>query len=70
MSMTRRPTTPRNSRTRTTVQANGQQSPPPPEPGLDLEIMTITPELAQEWLDRGGTNRKTIRRRIEAMTAA
>jgi len=27
--------------------------------------MTITPELAQEWLDRGGTNRKTTRRRIE-----
>ncbi len=70
MSMTRRPTTPRNSRTRTRVQANAKQSPPPPEPGLDLEIMTITPELAQEWLDRGGTTRKTIRRRIEAMTAA
>src|SRR6266540_4297318 len=68
--MTRRPTTPRNSRTRTRVQANAKQSPPPPEPGLDLEIMTITPELAQEWLDRGGTNRKTTRRRIEAMTAA
>jgi len=32
--------------------------------------MTITPELAQGWLDRGGTNRKTTRRRIEAMTAA
>jgi hypothetical protein len=32
--------------------------------------MTITPELAQEWLDRGGTNRKITRRRIEAMTAA
>jgi hypothetical protein len=32
--------------------------------------MTITPELAQEWLDRGGTNRKTTRHRIEAMTAA
>ncbi|MBV9134272.1 MAG: hypothetical protein JO318_16325, partial [Chloroflexi bacterium] len=32
--------------------------------------MTITPELAQEWLNRGGTNRKTTRRRIEAMAAA
>ena len=32
--------------------------------------MTITPELAQEWLDRGGNNRKVTRRRIEAMTAA
>jgi hypothetical protein len=32
--------------------------------------MTITPELAQEWLDRGGTNRKITRRRIEGMTAA
>jgi hypothetical protein len=32
--------------------------------------MTITPELAQEWFDRGGTNRKITRRRIEAMTAA
>jgi hypothetical protein len=37
---------------------------------LHLEIVTITPELAQEWLDRGGTNRKITRRRIEAMTAA
>ena len=46
----------------------------PPVPGregpLELEIVTITPELAQEWLDRGGTNRKITRRRIEAMTAA
>jgi hypothetical protein len=32
--------------------------------------VTITPELAQEWLDRGGNNRKVTRRRIEAMTAA
>jgi hypothetical protein len=31
--------------------------------------MIITPELAQEWLDRGGTNRKITRRCIEAMTA-
>src|SRR2546428_9167036 len=68
--MTRRPTIPRTARTRTRVHANGQQLPPPPEPGPDLEIVTITPELAQEWLDRGGTNRKTTRRRIEAMTAA
>jgi hypothetical protein len=70
VSMTRRPTTARRSRTRTRAQANGQQSPPPAEPGLDLEIVTVTPELAQGWLDRGGTNRKTTRRRIEAMTAA
>src|SRR5438105_5152324 len=41
-----------------------------PESRLDLEVMTITPELAQEWLDRGGTNRKITRRRIDAMTAA
>ena len=40
------------------------------EPALDLEIMTITPELAQEWLDRGGANRKITRRRVEAMAAA
>jgi len=40
------------------------------EAPLQLEIVTITPELAQEWLDRGGTNRKVTRRRIEAMTAA
>ena len=39
-------------------------------PDLNLEIVTITPELAQEWLDRGGTNRKITRRRIDAMTAA
>ena len=32
--------------------------------------MTITPELAQEWLDRGGMNRKITRRRIDAMAAA
>src|SRR5712691_3180199 len=36
----------------------------------DLAIVTITPELAQEWLDRGGNNRKVTRRRIDAMTAA
>jgi hypothetical protein len=35
-----------------------------------LEIMTITPELAQEWLDRGGANRKITRRRVEATAAA
>ena len=40
------------------------------EAPLELEIVTITPQLAQEWLDRGGTNRKITRRRIEAMTAA
>ena len=38
--------------------------------GLDVEVITITPEMAQEWLDRGGTNRKITRRRIEAMSAA
>jgi len=41
-----------------------------PEPRLDLEVMTITPDLAQEWLGRDGTNRKITRRRIEAMAAA
>src|SRR5690242_1675178 len=41
-----------------------------PRPELQLEIMTITPEIAQEWLDRGGTNRKITRRRIDAMAAA
>jgi hypothetical protein len=40
------------------------------QPSLDLEVVTITPELAQEWLDRGGTNRKITRRRIDAMAAA
>jgi len=28
--------------------------------------VTITPDLAQEWLDRGGTNRKITRRHIDA----
>ena len=71
MPSTRRPTSPRRSRTRTTPRANGNQASSPTRAAdLDLEIMTITPELAQEWLDRGGTNRKTTRRRIEAMTAA
>jgi hypothetical protein len=41
-----------------------------PEPRLELKVMTITPELAQEWLDRGGTNRKITRRQIDAMAAA
>jgi hypothetical protein len=40
------------------------------EPRLHLRMMTITPELAQEWLDVGGTNRKITRRRIEAIAAA
>src|SRR3982074_1534378 len=51
--------------------ANGKQAPSPMRGAdLDLEIMTITPELAQEWLDRGGNNRKVTRRRIETMSAA
>jgi hypothetical protein len=50
---------------------NGQNQPSvEPEPHLDLEIVTITPDPAQDWLDRGGTNRKITRRHIEAMTAA
>src|SRR5919202_3188852 len=69
--MTRRPTKPRTARTRPTARADGLQPPSlTREPALELEIVTITPELAQEWLDRGGTNRKITRRRIEAMTAA
>src|SRR5439155_21867823 len=71
VSTTRRPTNPRTSRTKAGARTDGQ---PPAsvtrEPHLDLEIMTITPELAQEWLDRGGTNRKITRRRLEGMTAA
>jgi hypothetical protein len=68
---TRRPTSPRTTRTRASARPNGKQPPSPPSgPDLNLEIVTITPELAQEWLDRGGTNRKITRRRIDAMTAA
>jgi hypothetical protein len=37
---------------------------------LRLEVMTITPALAQEWIDRGGTNRKLTKRRVDAMAAA
>ena len=71
MPTTRRPTSPRTSRTRTSPRANGNQASSPARGrDLDLEIVTITPELAQEWLDRGGNNRKVTRRRIEAMTAA
>jgi hypothetical protein len=67
---TRRPTSSRTSCTRASAQPNGKQPPSPTRgPDLDLEIMTITPELAQEWLDRGGTNHK-ITRRIDAMTVA
>jgi hypothetical protein len=43
---------------------------PVEQPRLDLEVVTITPELAQTWLDRGGTNRKITQRRIDAMAAA
>src|SRR5439155_18773761 len=65
------PTSPRTSRRGTGPRANGKQAPSPARgTDLDLEIMTITPELAKEWLDRGGTNRKVTRRRVEAMTAA
>ncbi len=68
MALTRRPTTPRTARTRTRAQANGRQPTSRARvPDLHLEIMTITPELAQEWLDRGGANRKVTRRRVEAM---
>src|SRR5207302_6854563 len=71
VSTTRRPTNPRKSRTTARARADGQHpASVTREPHLDLEIVTITPELAQEWLDRGGTNRKITRRRIEAMTAA
>jgi hypothetical protein len=66
----RRPTSPRTSRRRSTPRANGNQASSTRGAELDLEIVTITPELAQEWLDRGGNNRKVTRRRIEAMTAA
>jgi hypothetical protein len=55
------------SRTRTDGADNRRRA---PQPDLQLEVMTITPELAREWLDRGGTNRKITRRRIEAMAAA
>src|SRR5919202_4651022 len=69
--MTRRPTKPRTARTRPTARADGLQPPSlTREPALNLEVMTITPELAQEWLDRGGVNRKLTRRRIDAMAAA
>src|SRR5437868_14550451 len=66
-----RTTTPRTPNAR----AGAAASPPQrktrtSEANLDLQVMTITPELAQEWLDRGGTNRKITRRRIDAMTAA
>jgi hypothetical protein len=56
---TRRPTSPRTSRTRTTPRANGNQASSAARGrDLDLEIVTIAPELAQEWLDRGGNNGK------------
>src|SRR5438477_9918944 len=57
-------------RTQPPAPARAPRSSRQPEHRLDLEVMTITPELAQEWLDRGGTNRKVTRRRIEAMAAA
>ena len=62
MPTTPRPTSPRTSRTRTSPRANGNRASSPAHgPDLDLEIVTITPELAQEWLDRGGNNRKVTR---------
>jgi hypothetical protein len=61
VSMTRRPPGSRTTRAATSTRANGKQLPSArctADADLGLEIMTITPELAQEWLDRGGTNRK------------
>jgi len=42
---------------------NGQK-PSRDEPALGIAIETITPEMAQTWLDRGGANRHTSERRI------
>jgi hypothetical protein len=69
--MTTTASSPRTTRVRTRGLANGKPSAlAPTEPDLNLEIMTITPEVAQAWLDRGGTNRRVTRRRVEAMSAA
>ena len=73
MPTTQRPVGPRPSPSGKRTAADGTKTnarSPGREAPLELEIVTITPELAQEWLDRGGTNRKLTRRRIEAMTAA
>ena len=35
-----------------------------------LELMTVTPELARGWLDRGGANRKLVPNRVETYAAA
>jgi hypothetical protein len=59
--MTRTPASARTTRTGTRTRANGKRRAPrsrKPDPDLGLEVMTITAELAQEWLDGGGTNRK------------
>jgi hypothetical protein len=68
--MARRSTSPKTARVVARTSGSERSSSRAANAQLDLEIMTITPELAQEWLDRGGTNRKITRRRIEAMTAA
>jgi hypothetical protein len=69
---TRKPSSSRTARTTGTIARADGKLPQSPRRGsdLDLEIVTITPKLAQEWLDRGGTNRNITRRRIDAMTAA
>jgi hypothetical protein len=39
-------------------------------PRGNVSIELVTPDMAQEWIDRGGRNRKLTQRRVEALAAA
>lgn len=61
----------------TTVKANGTapHRPPPARErvdaaGLRIEVLTITPEMARTWLDRGGINRALSERRVQRLMMA
>lgn len=39
-------------------------------PRGNISIETVTPDIAQSWIDRGGVNRKLVERRVAALAAA
>jgi len=43
---------------------NGTEFHDQADTGLAISIMTITPEMARTWLDRGGANRRLVERRV------
>jgi hypothetical protein len=41
-----------------------------PDSPLNIEVTTVTPDMAANWLARGGKNRKLNERRVDALVAA